>query len=195
VPSGRRRLVLRLTFAVVLAVAAGWLVFTSAYAPLSSGSYAGPRSRSVKLLTDGVEVTRYIIDGPVGQRARFNFDLRNDGPIAVRIVGLAAEGSYGITDVGWVPIPGNGEMMGGYAKDVREFPVTIEPDSYVVLWVTVTKPRCQEGMLAPVDRISLRWSVLGRARVYNLDLREVGEGTEIALCHPPEALEHEWNLE
>ncbi|MGH3488665.1 MAG: hypothetical protein ACRDP8_12240 [Actinopolymorphaceae bacterium] len=180
---------------VVVTVAAAWLVFTSAYAPLSSGSYSGPRSRSVKLLTDGVEPTRYIIDGPVGQRARFNFDLRNDGSVAVRVHGLTREGWYGIKEVGWVPKGGNGEVMGGYAKDVRPFPVTIGPNDYVVLWVTVTKPRCQEGMQAPVEHIPLRWSVLGRDRVYNLDLQEVGEGWEIALCHPPEALEHVWSID
>jgi hypothetical protein len=90
---------------------------------------------------------------------------------------------------------GNGELMGGYAKDVRPFPVTIEPGEHVVLWVTVTKPRCQEGMLAPVERIPLRWSLLGRDRAYYLDLKEIGQGAEIALCHPPEALEHEWDPE
>jgi hypothetical protein len=194
-PSNRKRSTLTLASVVVVVVAAAWLVFTSAYTPLSSGSYFGPRSRSVKLLTDGVETTRYIIDGPVGQRARFNYDLRNNGPVAVRVLGLTREGWYGIEEVGWVPMAGNGELMGGYAKDVRPFPVTIEPGEHVVLWVTVTKPRCQEGMLAPVERIPLRWSLLGRDRAYYLDLKEIGQGAEIALCHPPEALEHEWDPE
>jgi hypothetical protein len=192
----RKRSTLTIACAVIVAAAAAWLVFTSVYAPLSTGSYSGPRSRSVKQLTDGVGPTRYILDGPTGQRGRFNYDLQNNGPFAVRIHGLAAGRSYGITDVGWVPTPGNGEMAGGYAKDVRPFPVTIAPDGYVVLWVTVTKPRCQEGMQYQIESIPLRWSVFGRDRVYSLDLQEeVDEGAEIALCHPPEALEHVWSME
>jgi hypothetical protein len=178
---------------VVLAVITVWLVYSSVYAPLSTGTFSGPETRSVKALTDGVAPTRYIIDAAAGQRARLVYDLANHGRFAVRVDGLVSEHPYGISAVGWVrPVLANGEPMEAHARDVRPFPVTINPGEWVVLWLTVTKPPCQEGGdLASIDEIPLRWSALGRHHVYKLPLSESAGGIrEIALCHPPKALKH-----
>jgi hypothetical protein len=193
--SGRRRLatwIVRASVLFVLGVVTVWLVYSSAYAPLTTGSFSGPETRSVKALTDGVAPTRYIVVAAVGQRGRIAYDLTNAGRFAVRVDGLASDHPYGITAVGWVPPAGNGGLMGGHASDVRQFPVTIKPGEWVALWVTVTKPPCQAGGdLASIHEVPLRWSALGRRHVYKLPLGDSAGGIrEIALCHPPEALKH-----
>ncbi|MGW0228430.1 hypothetical protein ACWDWO_08950 [Actinopolymorpha singaporensis] len=176
---------------VVIAVIAVWLVYSSLYSPLSTGTFSAPETRSVKALTDGVAPTRYIVDASTGQHGRIAYDLANDGRFPVRVDGLASDHAYGITAVGWVPDQGNGELMGGYPSDVRAFPVTIKPGGWVVVWVTVTKPPCQAGQITTVEEIPLRWSALGRHHVYRLPLSDTAGGIrEIALCHPPEALKH-----
>ncbi|MET9022417.1 hypothetical protein ABZV93_20785 [Actinopolymorpha sp. NPDC004070] len=181
---------------VVAAVVAGWVVYSSRYAPLSTGSFMAPETRSVKALTDGVTPTRYIVDAAVGRHGRLAYDLENYGRFTVRVDGLASDHAYGLTAVGWVPPSGNGELMGGYASDVRPFPVTIKPGEWVVLWVTVTKPRCQEGQTSGIEEIPLRWSALGRHHVYKLPLSDTAGGIrEIAMCHPAEALRHLYDPE
>ncbi|NYH92909.1 hypothetical protein [Actinopolymorpha rutila] len=175
----------------MIVVVAVWLVYSSLYSPLSTGSFLAPETRSVKALTDGVAPTRYIVVAPAGQRGRIAYDLANDGRFPVRIDGLASDHAYGITAVGWVPVPGNGELMGGHASDVRPFPVTIKPGEWVVVWVTVTKPHCQAGQITTIEEVPLRWSALGRHHVYKLTLADTAGGIrEIALCHPREALKH-----
>jgi hypothetical protein len=146
----------------------------------------------LKPLTDGVQTTRYILVGPVGQPGRFMFDLSNKGRVPVRVDGAAiSKSSWGISEVGWVPPPGNGELVGGYAKDVRPLPVTIKPGEWVILWVTVTKPRCGDITPGAIDSIPLRWSILGRQRFYDMPLRETNlEIEDIALCPPPDAFKH-----
>ncbi|WP_344291706.1 hypothetical protein [Actinopolymorpha rutila] len=176
---------------VVVAVVTAWVAYSSRYSPLSTGTFSAPETRSVKALTDGVAPTRYIVDAAAGQHGRIAYDLANDGRFPVRVDGLASDHAYGITAAGWVPVPGNGELMGGHASDVRPFPVTIEPGEWVVVWVTVTKPRCQSGQQSPIEEVPLRWSALGRHHVYKLPLSETAGGIrEIALCHPPRALRH-----
>ncbi|MFD2078461.1 hypothetical protein SAMN05421678_106146 [Actinopolymorpha cephalotaxi] len=176
---------------VVAAVVAVWVAYSSLYSPLSTGSFSAPETRSVKALTDGVAPTRYIVDAAAGQQGRIAYDVGNDGRFPVRVDGLASDHPYGITAVGWVPPAGNGGLFGGHASDVRDFPVTIKPGEWVVLWVTVTKPRCQEGQNSGIEEIPLRWSALGRHHVYKLRLSDSAGGVrEIALCHPSDALRH-----
>ena len=183
--------ILRGAVLVVVVAATAWLVFSSTYAPLSTGSFSAPETPSIKALTDGVARTRYIVDGPAGQQGKLAFDLSNDGEFAVRVDGLASDRPRGIVAAGWVPLPRNDELVGGRAADVRPFPVTIEPGTWIVLWVTVVKPRCQQGEQTGIEDIPLRWSALGRHHVYSLPLSETAGGVrQLALCHPAGALDH-----
>lgn len=50
-----------------------------------NGHFSGPKTRSIKAVTDGVAPTRYIIVAAAGQRAQIAYDLANNGRFAVRL--------------------------------------------------------------------------------------------------------------
>lgn len=179
-----------------IAVVAGlaWVTFTTAYQPLRQGSLLASPSGSIKPVTDGVADTGFIVTIGTG---RVGYSVGNDGPVSVRVEGLVD--NVGMTSQArmikgeWAPHLGRGSVpvSGDQIDDARPFPATIPPGGEIVLWLTVTKPDCAPLGTQTIDRVPLRWSVLGRPREVDFPL----DGPDsferpIHVCFPEEALKH-----
>jgi hypothetical protein len=180
-PRRALRVVAWTVVALALLVGLSWGVVTSAYAPLEAGSFGGPRSDSVRGLTDGVEQTRYVLVGPEDTEGVVMYSLRNNGPLPVEVHGV--DGAF--EDARWAPFFGHEGLVGAQVGEVRRFPVTVRANEEIALWVTVRKPPCEEGAITAFGQLPLRWSVLGRDLDYTLELEN-----PITVCYPQEALQH-----
>ncbi|WP_020577557.1 hypothetical protein [Actinopolymorpha alba] len=183
----RRARVWKAALTLVVVVGAAWVVIPSVYAPLAPGSSGGIQSPSIKVLTDGVERTRYILTAPRGQTGTVQYSLRNEGMVPVRLHGLPADEPW-LLRVRWAPSVGRDNLWGGHPDEVKEFPVTLKPDEEITLWVTVTKPPCQNDGYSTITSIPISWSALGRQHVYQFQLE--GDSLPISVCYPKEALNH-----
>jgi hypothetical protein len=137
--------------------------------------------------------------GPTGRTGLMTWSLYNAGPFPVTLLGVGyEEGSDELVEVRWAPLSSpRDNLFGGHPDEVRPLPVTIPADQEITLWVTVTRPRCVPddggagGGIFAVTSIPLRWSILGRERLYEWSLDDPDSPTRpIYLCYPDEALQH-----
>ncbi|MBM7789695.1 hypothetical protein [Tenggerimyces flavus] len=188
------------SLAAVVAVAGiAWAGFTSVYTPFQPGSHGAPRSESMKPVHDGVERTRWIVTGPTGGTGVMAWSIHNAGPFPVTLLdeGYEEEVDDPVV-VRWAPFSSpRDNLMGGHPDEVRPLPVTIPADEEITLWVTVTRPPCVPdnglagGGFVAITSIPLRWSILGRTRLYEWSLDDPDSHTQpIYLCYPDEALQH-----
>jgi hypothetical protein len=176
----------------VVAGGSGWLAYAAHYQPLSSGSSSGPRSRNVLETTDGFGETAFLVTGRTGDRGVVEYSLRNNGRFAVRLLGLASDEAADTT-MRWAPEFTPDGTIGGTPAQVRSFPVTVGAGHEVSLWVTVTKPRCTDGITSGLDYVPVRWQALGVHHVFRLRLAPETEGTgglPVFTCYPAAALRH-----
>lgn len=177
---------------LVLVLGVPWVAFTSLYSPIATGNMSAPGA-NVAWVTDGLEETSVIVTGPEGTIGVMGFGLANNGPVPIRIDGPVVEG----LELGTRPLRGaqwsqyispEGQPLDG--RERYSFPKTLQPGEQITMWLEIRKYECNGG-LSYVDRIPLRWSVLGRARQSDWMLTEENELTApIAYCYPDTALKY-----
>lgn len=187
------RTAVSVVLALALLLGIPWLAFTSLYSPIGTGNLSG-LGENVAWVTDGLEKTSVIVTGPEGTIGVMGFGLTNDGPVPIRIDGPVVEGlesgTRPLRGAQWSQFVDAGGRPVGDRWTRREFPTTLRQGEQITVWLQVRKYDCQGG-LSYVDRVPLRWSVLGRSRQTEWMLTEPHELTApIAYCYPDSALKH-----
>jgi hypothetical protein len=200
-PPGRSRrfkIITALVIAIVLGVVGTgiWaLVYINTYQPLSSSpTLFGPATpKTLKVISDGITDSNYILVGPRGTRGTAIYTLSNNGSHSVRIDGLAGSQYFGRPTAKWsplVPQPETGDYTAGLPTEARSFPTTLRPGWQIVLQLTLTQPDCRRGEApSSLDVLPLRWSALGVHHVYDFDLTQASQNMPVIVCPPAAALE------
>jgi hypothetical protein len=195
----RRRLGWSVTAVLVLflVVVLGGLAFVNLMPdPLGPGSVSG--TDPVGLLetfedVDGVEVQRYRYEP--GASFLTLASVRNDGPLAITLVGLVEpQADIAETAVMWpealLLLP-DGAGTVGPEESVPFAPVTLEPGRERAVWIQWrVGDRCVAGQAPPYQAdtgvglgplLPFRWSLLGIPRTSEVDLRY-----KVEAFNPPE---------
>ena len=108
-----------------------------------------------------------IVTGPEGTIGVVRFALENTGPVPIRIDGPVVEdleyGTRPLRGAKWSHhIDADGQPVAdGLAR--RSFPKTLQSGEQITMWLEIRKYDC-DGGTQWLDRIPLRWSVLGHPR-------------------------------
>ena len=160
----RRRLFL-LAGLLVVALVAAW-VTTAQRAPLEEGSWAG--GLDARQLEDGLGATRYVV--PVGRGEQVVLtSVRNDGPAALTVLGLDAEGGLpylraSFRDVGASPAEIGYPSSAAAKAAVTASSVTLAPGDSADVLVAVdprADVRLAEGSYSELRELRLSVRYLG----------------------------------
>jgi hypothetical protein len=145
----------------VLAGAASRVAYVYSFQPIGAGSGGvGPTvwHGTVRIATDGLADTEYVLVGAPGSVGVIQYPLGNVSDKQVRVLGLG-QGTP-ITALHWAT------MAEPYTP--RSFPLTLKPHESFTLLVTVTKPACDPNTTWVANGIPLRYQALGVTHTYVL---------------------------
>jgi hypothetical protein len=189
-PSTRRRgrqfWLLTAVGVVVLALIGGGisaLVYVHTYQPLGPATFRPTGSatpRTLKVLTDGIDVSRYALVGPRGTTGTVEYSLANNGRFGVRLLGLDATNYPFVSDLAWSGPNADGA---GTPQAARPFPMTLGPGDQIFLQVTVLQPTCGLATYT-IGAIPIRYDAFGIHHVWQFPLGGESENLPITLCAP-----------
>lgn len=78
------RVVAAVVTTLVLVAGIGWVAVTSLSTPLGPGSFGGSDPATVKVITDGIRDTGYLVTAPTGGTGLMKSSLHNNGPFPIR---------------------------------------------------------------------------------------------------------------
>lgn len=189
-----RRIAAWVACSLILLVGIPWLAFGSLYSPIRSGNMSAP-GENVAWLTDGLHNTNVIVTGKAGTIGVMGFALENAGPVPIRIDGPVVEdlryGTRPLRGATWSPfIDANGQPVAP-GRDRLKFPKTLQSGEQITIWLEIRKYDCNGGTQW-LDRVPLRWSVLGLPRQTDWMLEDPRDDLTAPLvyCYPDSALKY-----
>lgn len=168
-----------------LAGAGARVAYVYSFQPFGfGGGFIGPEpyGGNIKIASDGLADTEYVLVGAPGARGTVAFPFGNDSDQDVRVLGAESNDDL-IASLRWAsntdaaPIP-------------HSFPMTLKAHQSMTLLVTVTKPSyCGSGRYDAIIGIPIRYEAFGVTHTYQLPLRPGSpldhDHLPIALCVDP----------